>query len=92
MRITVVGTGNMGRGVAARALAGGHDVSFVGTWLAKAQDVADELAGLGPVSASERVEGDLAVLAVPYGEAPARGVQHDPRRNADDRRGRRSPA
>jgi predicted dinucleotide-binding enzyme len=55
MRITVIGTGNVGRGIAARALAGGHHVAFVGTWIAKAQDVADELVGLGPVSASDLV-------------------------------------
>jgi 8-hydroxy-5-deazaflavin:NADPH oxidoreductase len=70
MRITIVGTGNMARGVAARALAGGHHVTFVGTHIAKAADLADELTGLGAVSAAEEIEGDLMVLAVPYTEAP----------------------
>ncbi|HEX7299057.1 MAG TPA: NAD(P)-binding domain-containing protein [Solirubrobacteraceae bacterium] len=70
MRVTVVGTGNMARGVAARAMAGGHHVTFVGTHIGKAEDLADELSGLGDVSASEQVGGDVTVLAVPYTEAP----------------------
>jgi predicted dinucleotide-binding enzyme len=30
MDITIVGTGNIGRAIAARALAGGHEVALVG--------------------------------------------------------------
>ena len=70
MRVTIVGTGAMARGIATRALAGGHEVTFVGTALAKAEDLADELAGEGQVSAADEVGGDLVVLAVPYTEAP----------------------
>jgi 8-hydroxy-5-deazaflavin:NADPH oxidoreductase len=70
VRVTIIGTGNMARGVAARALAGGHRVSFVGTALAKAEDLADELEGLGAVEAAETVSGDLTVLAVPFTQAP----------------------
>jgi hypothetical protein len=70
MKVTIIGTGNMGRAIAARALAGGHRVSFVGTHIAKAQELVDEMIGEGPVEAAEGVTGDLAVLAVPYTEAP----------------------
>jgi predicted dinucleotide-binding enzyme len=35
MNVTIVGTGNMGRGIATRALAGGARVEFVGTALAR---------------------------------------------------------
>jgi predicted dinucleotide-binding enzyme len=70
MRVTIVGTGNMARGVAARALAGGHHVTFVGTDVSKAEDLADEMTGEGPVEASERIEADVVVLAVPYTQAP----------------------
>jgi predicted dinucleotide-binding enzyme len=70
MRVTIIGTGNMARGIAARAMAGGHHVTFVGTHIGKAEDLADELSGLGPVSSAEEVGGDLTVLAVPYTEAP----------------------
>jgi predicted dinucleotide-binding enzyme len=64
MQITIVGTGNMARGIGARALAGGHDVTFVGTDPEKAKALAGELGG--SAGAGERVEGDLVVLAVPY--------------------------
>jgi predicted dinucleotide-binding enzyme len=76
MTITIVGTGNMARAIARRALAGGHRVTFVGTHLGKAADVADELAGEGDVTASETVEGDIVVLAVPYTQAPHVVRQH----------------
>jgi predicted dinucleotide-binding enzyme len=76
MRVTIVGTGNMARGVAARALAGGHHVTFVGTALAKAEDLADELAGQGEVRAADAVGGDLVVLALPYTQAPHAVRQH----------------
>jgi hypothetical protein len=70
MRVTIIGTGNMGRAIAARALAGGHEVTFVGTHMAKAEEVAQEMFGEGQVEAADRVDGDLVVLAVPYTEAP----------------------
>jgi predicted dinucleotide-binding enzyme len=70
MRVTIVGTGAMARGIATRALAGGHHVTFVGTHIAKAEELADELTGEGEVRAADEVGGDLVVLAVPYTEAP----------------------
>ena len=70
MKVTIIGTGNMGRAIAARMLAGGHAVSFVGTYIARAQELADEMAGEGDVEAVDRVRGAVAVLAVPYTEAP----------------------
>lgn len=76
MRVAILGTGNMARGVAARALVGGHHVTFVGTHISKAQDLADELTGEGEVRAAEAPEGDLVVLAVPYTAAPHAVRQH----------------
>src|SRR6201996_1020846 len=70
MRVTIIGTGSMGRAIAARVLAGGHAVSFVGTYIARAQELADEMAGEGDVEAADRVGGHVAALAVPYTEAP----------------------
>ena len=43
--LTIIGTGNMGRAIAARALAGGHDVTLIGTEVEKAQQLANELGG-----------------------------------------------
>jgi predicted dinucleotide-binding enzyme len=70
MKITIFGTGRMGRAIAARALAGGHEVDFIGTHISKAQALVDELAGEGPVAAVEHFDAEVAVLAVPYTEAP----------------------
>jgi 8-hydroxy-5-deazaflavin:NADPH oxidoreductase len=68
MQITIVGTGNMARGIATRALAGGHDVTLVGTEREKAEQLAGELGGQGSgsVQAGDGVGGDAVVLAVPY--------------------------
>jgi predicted dinucleotide-binding enzyme len=74
MDVTIVGSGDMARAIATRALAGGHQVTLVGTHLSKA----DELRGEGPVATAETVGGDLVVLAVPYTQAP-----HVVRRHAD---------
>jgi predicted dinucleotide-binding enzyme len=79
MRVTIIGTGNMARGIATRALAGGHHVTFVGTHIGKAEDLADELRGEGEVASAEQADGDIVVLAVPYTEAP-----HVVRQHADE--------
>jgi 8-hydroxy-5-deazaflavin:NADPH oxidoreductase len=73
MQITIVGTGNMARGIATRALAGGHDVTLVGTDRAKAEELAGDLGGQGSgsVQAGDTVGGDAVVLAVPYPAAAA---------------------
>ena len=49
MRVTIVGTGRMGRAIASRAVAGGHEVEFIGTHISKAQALADEMVGEGSV-------------------------------------------
>jgi NADPH-dependent F420 reductase len=69
MQLTIVGTGNMARGIATRALAGGHDVTLVGHDRSKAEELAGELGGAGgggSVQAGDAVAGDVCVLAVPY--------------------------
>src|SRR5699024_474792 len=68
MNVAIIGTGNMARALATRALAGGHRVVLVGTALGKAEDLADELTGEGDVAASEEASGDVVVLAVPFTE------------------------
>ena len=67
MEITIIGTGNMGRGIATRALAGGHDVTLMGTDTEKAQQLADELASdSGAVQAGDSPTGEVVALAVWY--------------------------
>ncbi|HEY2655652.1 MAG TPA: NAD(P)-binding domain-containing protein [Solirubrobacteraceae bacterium] len=68
MDITIIGTGNMARGIATRALAGGHGVTLISHTPGKAQVVAGELDG--SVQAGDpgsAITGDVVVLAVPYG-------------------------
>jgi 8-hydroxy-5-deazaflavin:NADPH oxidoreductase len=67
MQITIIGTGNMARGIATRALAGGHAVTLLGTSADKAQALAGELSGDVRVGAiGDPITGDIVVLAVWY--------------------------
>jgi NADPH-dependent F420 reductase len=67
MNITVIGTGNMARGIATRALAGGHAVTLVGTDAAKAAALAEDLGGSSRAAdPGDALQGDIIVLAVPY--------------------------
>jgi 8-hydroxy-5-deazaflavin:NADPH oxidoreductase len=70
MHITIIGTGNMARGIGTRALAGGHDVTVVG----KDSDRAEEaVAAIGEAATAavvgDPIEGDVVVLAVYYPDA-----------------------
>ena len=67
MRITIIGTGNMARGIATRALAGGHDVTLLGTETANAQALAGELSGdVRAGQVGDALDGDIVVLAIWY--------------------------
>ena len=67
MDITIIGTGNMARGIATRALAGGHSVTLLGTESDKAQALADERSGeVGAGEVGDPLTGDVVVLAVWY--------------------------
>jgi NADPH-dependent F420 reductase len=67
MDITIIGTGNMARGIATRALAGGNRVTLLGTSVDKAQALADELSGdVRPAQVGDELQGDVVVLAVWY--------------------------
>lgn len=64
MRITIIGAGNMGRGIATRAVAGGNEVGIIDRNPEDARDLAD---GLGPRAiAGREVDGEIVVLALPY--------------------------
>jgi predicted dinucleotide-binding enzyme len=67
MDITIVGTGNMSRGIATRALAGNHSVTLLGTEAAKAEALAGELSGdVRGGQVGDPLAGDVVVLAVWY--------------------------
>src|SRR5512135_2365106 len=74
MNITIIGAGNMGRGIGHRLLTGGHNITLVDVDLQAAEKAAEDLrsAAKGEASVStgtlENVEpGDVVVLAVWYG-------------------------
>jgi hypothetical protein len=67
MDITIIGTGNMARGIATRALAGGNAVTLLGTEGAKAEALAGELSGdVRTGTVGDPISGDVLVLAVWY--------------------------
>lgn len=72
MQITIIGTGNMARGIGTRLLAGGNSVTLVGHGEGKAEELARELQGAaagGSVQAATpgaALVGEVVVLAVPY--------------------------
>jgi 8-hydroxy-5-deazaflavin:NADPH oxidoreductase len=70
MHVTIIGTGNMARGVGSRVLAGGHDLTVVGKDEQRARAVADELDGdVRTAVSGDPVDGDVVVLAVYYPDA-----------------------
>ena len=45
MKVTIIGTGNMARGIGSRVLAGGHDLTVVGKDSERAEGVAADIGG-----------------------------------------------
>jgi NADPH-dependent F420 reductase len=73
MQVTIIGTGNMARGIGTRLLAGGHSVTFIGHEANKAEDLVAELndavrsQGMkGSAAVGTQLTGDIVVLAVPW--------------------------
>ena len=67
MDITIIGTGNMARGIATRALAGGHTVTLLGHESDGAPALAGELNGeVKTGTVGDPLSGDVVVLAVWY--------------------------
>jgi predicted dinucleotide-binding enzyme len=73
VKITIIGTGNMARGIGTRTLAGGHNLTLVEEKPGEGESLAAELrsaarGGASVQAASETalIDGDIVVLAVPY--------------------------
>jgi len=65
--VTIVGAGNMARGIATRAFAGGNSVQLLDRNVQKATALAADLgAAISAGALGEPLIGDLVVLAVPY--------------------------
>ncbi len=76
MNVTIIGSGNMGRGIGTRFLSGGHNVTFMDRDPQKAKSLADELAGKAKkgakasgVALNSPIKDEIVVLAIPYGAA-----------------------
>jgi 8-hydroxy-5-deazaflavin:NADPH oxidoreductase len=67
MKVTIVGAGNMGRGIGTRAVAGGHQVEIVDRDPGEAQNLADELGGgATALEPGAPFGGQMVVFAVYY--------------------------
>jgi len=74
MNVTIIGSGNMGRGIGTRAVAGGHSVTFVDRDPEEAKKAAKDVrasarngAKVTAASLGEAELGDVVVFAVWYG-------------------------
>jgi 8-hydroxy-5-deazaflavin:NADPH oxidoreductase len=74
MKVSIIGSGNMARGIGTRAVNGGNEVEIVGHQPGSGQALADELGG--GASAADSPSGDVVVLAVPYGAVEEVFSQH----------------
>lgn len=67
MKVTIVGAGNMGRGIGTRAVAGGHDVEIADRDPEQARALAEELGGSATaVGPDDPVGGEVVVFALYY--------------------------
>lgn|SRR5574341_417979 len=73
MNVTIIGAGNMARGIATRMLAGGNSVTLVGRNPEKVGDLASQLRSTGKDGATVKtaaygmaIGDDVVVLAVPF--------------------------
>jgi NADPH-dependent F420 reductase len=67
MQVTIIGTGNMARGIATRLLAGGHEITLLGREAGEGERLGRELGGsVGRGTVGDPIRGDVVVLAIPY--------------------------
>jgi 8-hydroxy-5-deazaflavin:NADPH oxidoreductase len=67
MNVTIIGTGNMARGIGKRLVAGGHTVTVLGKQRADAEAVVEELGADGSAkagSSGDAIADEVVVLAV----------------------------
>jgi predicted dinucleotide-binding enzyme len=72
LEVTIIGSGNVARGIGSRMLAGGHDLIVIGKDLESAEAVAADIGGAGIVMSAvtgDPIDGEVVVLAVYYPDA-----------------------
>src|SRR5512143_734829 len=74
MNVTIIGAGNMARGIGTRLVSGGHNVTYMDRHPEKGKALADEMASKAKNGATARadalgspVKDEIVVLAIPYG-------------------------
>jgi NADPH-dependent F420 reductase len=82
MNITIIGTGNMAKGIALRAVSGGHSVNLHAKDLSKGSALATAIQAAAPSDVTVEVKAvggpadEVVVLAVPYTEIEAIAGQY----------------
>lgn len=77
MKVTIIGAGNMGRGIGTRLVAGGNDVEIVDRDPAEAKALAEDLGGTTEaVEPGAEFGGDVVVLALYYDNLPEAIAQY----------------
>jgi NADPH-dependent F420 reductase len=79
MNVTIIGTGNMARGIGKRLIAGGHDVTVLGKDTSDAEAVVSDIGSDGHARAGrsgDPIADDVVVLAVYYPDARAAVEQY----------------
>ena len=79
MNVTIIGTGNMARGLGTRLIAGGHDVTVLGKEIDAAEGVVSDIGDDGHAEAGrtgDPIASDAVVLAVYYPDAQAAVKQY----------------
>jgi predicted dinucleotide-binding enzyme len=72
MNVTIIGTGNMARGIGSRLVAGGHEVTVLGKSTDDAEAVVADLGAAGPAKpgrSGDAIADDVVVLAVYFPDA-----------------------
>jgi predicted dinucleotide-binding enzyme len=79
MKVTIIGTGKMARGIGRRLVAGGHDVTVLGKEAEAAEEVIRDLDADGSAKAGrsgDEITDEVVVLAVYYPDAKAAVEQY----------------
>ncbi len=74
MNVTIIGAGNMGRGIGTRLVSGGHNVTLLDREPEKAKSLAQELTGKAGKGGKAQgaalgtpIKDEIVILAIPYG-------------------------
>ena len=74
MNVTIIGAGNMGRGIGTRLISGGHSVTYMDRQPEKARALATEVTAQAKkgakaegVALSSPIKDEIVILAIPYG-------------------------